>query len=606
MRVYIYRCIRIYIYAWGSQSALRLGRPQRRSRRRNRRPRLRGRGALHLQLRGQKGEGGGAVPMPSPVAFGKQPQAGAGDGRRWEGSGRRPRPPLCPRSGGDSAVPNPRPPGMRRGRARLPRGKLKAEPRGPLGRLRGGGRRRVPEEGPEHPGAGDSRRTGGGASWAAHATMVLALNGSHLYGNLRPLVLEDPRALSGGRMIAGSWPPRSLAKLGPSPPPSALPTASPLPANDSQCGEQILSYGNAEKVLIGAVLCLITLLTIAGNCLVVISVCFVKKLRQPSNYLIVSLALADLSVALAVMPFVSVTDLIGGEWIFGRLFCNVFIAMDVMCCTASIMTLCVISIDRYLGITRPLTYPVRQNGKCMAKMILCVWLLSASITIPPLFGWAQNVNDEKVCLISQDFGYTIYSTAVAFYIPMSVMLFMYYQIYKAARRSAAKHKFTGFPRLEEIEGISVNGVVKLHKESEECTNFSRLLKHDKKNISIFKREQKAATTLGIIVGAFTVCWLPFFLLSTARPFICGTACSCIPLWVERTFLWLGYANSLINPFIYAFFNRDLRTTYRNLLQCRYRNINRKLSAAGMHEALKLAEKPEFVLRSPDFSREKES
>ncbi|XP_027503967.1 5-hydroxytryptamine receptor 7 isoform X2 [Corapipo altera] len=487
---------------------------------------------------------------------------------------------------------------MSRGRARLRRGKLKAvSPAGRSAGCEGAGGAGRPRRSPSIPAAGTAgeRAAGGVASWAAHANMVLALNGSHLYGNLRPLVLEDPRALSGGRMIAGSWPPRSLAKLGPSPAPSALPTASPLPANDSQCGEQILSYGNVEKVLIGAVLCLITLLTIAGNCLVVISVCFVKKLRQPSNYLIVSLALADLSVALAVMPFVSVTDLIGGEWIFGRLFCNVFIAMDVMCCTASIMTLCVISIDRYLGITRPLTYPVRQNGKCMAKMILCVWLLSASITIPPLFGWAQNVNDEKVCLISQDFGYTIYSTAVAFYIPMSVMLFMYYQIYKAAKRSAAKHKFTGFPRLEETEGISMNGIVKLHKESEECANFSRLLKHDKKNISIFKREQKAATTLGIIVGAFTVCWLPFFLLSTARPFICGTSCSCIPLWVERTFLWLGYANSLINPFIYAFFNRDLRTTYRNLLQCRYRNINRKLSAAGMHEALKLAEKPEFVL-----------
>lgn len=248
---------------------------------------------------------------------------------------------------------------------------------------------------------------------------------------------------------------------------------------------------------------------------------------------------------------------------------------------------------RYLGITRPLTYPVRQNGKCMAKMILSVWLLSASITLPPLFGWAQNVNDDKVCLISQDFGYTIYSTAVAFYIPMSVMLFMYYQIYKAARKSAAKHKFPGFPRLQEPDSIiSLNGMVKLQKEVEECANLSRLLKHERKNISIFKREQKAATTLGIIVGAFTVCWLPFFLLSTARPFICGTACSCIPLWVERTFLWLGYANSLINPFIYAFFNRDLRTTYRSLLQCQYRNINRKLSAAGMHEALKLAERPE--------------
>jgi len=117
-------------------------------------------------------------------------------------------------------------------------------------------------------------------------------------------------------------------------------------ANGTSCAEQILSYGEVEKVLIGGVLTMLTLITICGNLLVVISVCFVKKLRQPSNYLIVSLALADLSVALAVMPFVSITDLIGGRWIFGKFFCNVFIAMDVMCCTASIMTLCVISIDR--------------------------------------------------------------------------------------------------------------------------------------------------------------------------------------------------------------------------------------------------------------------
>uniref|UniRef100_A0A4W3JSS7 5-hydroxytryptamine receptor 7 n=1 Tax=Callorhinchus milii TaxID=7868 RepID=A0A4W3JSS7_CALMI len=324
--------------------------------------------------------------------------------------------------------------------------------------------------------------------------------------------------------------------------------------------EAVRGAPHLSKVLIGAVLTLITLLTIAGNCLVLISVCFVKKLRQPSNYLIVSLALADLSVAVAVMPFVIVTDLIGGEWVFGRVFCNVFIAMDVMCCTASIMTLCVISIDRYLGITRPLTYPVRQNGKGMAKMILCVWLLSASITLPPLFGWAKNVNDGKVCLISQDFGYTIYSTAAAFYIPMSVMLLMYHQIFKAAKKSAAKHTFAGFPRPDPVDEPTARGL-KPHKESEECVNFSQLLKHDRKNMSIFKREQKAATTLGIVVGAFAVCWLPFFILSTARPFICGVKCSCIPLWLERTLLWFGYTNSLINPFIYAFFNRDLLTLH---------------------------------------------
>uniref|UniRef100_A0A8C6UR92 5-hydroxytryptamine receptor 7 n=1 Tax=Neogobius melanostomus TaxID=47308 RepID=A0A8C6UR92_9GOBI len=329
-----------------------------------------------------------------------------------------------------------------------------------------------------------------------------------------------------------------------------------MESNGTRCGEHILSYGRVEKVLIGGVLMMLTLSTICGNMLVVISVCFVKKLRQPSNYLIVSLAVADLSVALAVMPFVSITDLIGGQWVFGQFFCNVFIAMDVMCCTASIMTLCVISIDRYLGITKPLTYPVRQNGCCMAKMIVSVWLLSASITLPPLFGWAQNVNDGRVCLISQDFGYTVYSTAVAFYIPMSVMLIMYYRIFRAAKLSAAKHTITGFPRDEEESLDCVSAALKLQRES------------------IFKREQKAAATLGIVVGAFAFCWLPFFIVSTARPFVCGVECSCVPLWLERTLLWLGYANSLINPFIYAFFNRDLRTTYSNLLR---RNHNNRVS-----------------------------
>lgn len=126
---------------------------------------------------------------------------------------------------------------------------------------------------------------------------------------------------------------------------ATLTTSSPM-ENETSCGEHILYYGHMEKMVIGVILTLLTFLTICGNLLVVMSVCFVKKLKQPSNYLIVSLAIADLSVAVAVMPFVSITDLIGGQWIFGRVFCNVFIAMDVMCCTASIMTLCVISIDR--------------------------------------------------------------------------------------------------------------------------------------------------------------------------------------------------------------------------------------------------------------------
>lgn len=184
--------------------------------------------------------------------------------------------------------------------------------------------------------------------------MMMDVNSSgrpDLYGHLRSFILpEVGRGLpdlspdGGADQVASSWTTHLLSGA-PEVTASPAPTWDASPDNVSGCGEQI-NYGRVEKVVIGSILTLITLLTIAGNCLVVISVCFVKKLRQPSNYLIVSLALADLSVAVAVMPFVSVTDLIGGKWIFGHFFCNVFIAMDVMCCTASIMTLCVISIDR--------------------------------------------------------------------------------------------------------------------------------------------------------------------------------------------------------------------------------------------------------------------
>lgn len=238
---------------------------------------------------------------------------------------------------------------------------------------------------------------------------------------------------------------------------------------------------------------------------------------------------------------------------------------------------------RYLGISKPLTYPVRRSGKCMAKAVLFVWLLSASITLPPLFGWAQNINDDNMCLISQDLGYTIYSTAVAFYIPMCVMLIMYYRIYRAVKVSVAKHAI-GFPPRADDDVNYVSAGMKLQREVNMCASFSRLLRNERRNVSMFKCEQKAATTLGVMVGAFSVCWLPFFLLSTVRPFVCGVRCSCVPLWVERTLLWLGYANSLINPFINTFFNRDLRTTYLKLVS---RNFNRQLSAASTHEALKL-------------------
>ena len=80
------------------------------------------------------------------------------------------------------------------------------------------------------------------------------------------------------------------------------------------------------------------------------------------------------------------------------------------------------------------------------------------------------------------------------------------------------------------------------------------------------KERKASTTLGIIMSAFTVCWLPFFVLALLRPFLSDQAA--IPPSLSSLFLWLGYANSLLNPVIYATLNRDFRRPFQQILYFR--------------------------------------
>lgn len=77
------------------------------------------------------------------------------------------------------------------------------------------------------------------------------------------------------------------------------------------------------------------------------------------------------------------------HWVFGRIFCDIWAAVDVLCCTASIMSLCVISIDRYVGVRYPLQYPSIVTEKRALLAMLAVWILSIVISIGPLLGWKQ-------------------------------------------------------------------------------------------------------------------------------------------------------------------------------------------------------------------------
>lgn len=94
------------------------------------------------------------------------------------------------------------------------------------------------------------------------------------------------------------------------------------------------------------------------------------------------------------------------------------------------------------------------------------------------------------------------------------------------------------------------------------------------------KERKASTTLGIIMSAFTFCWLPFFVLALIRPFLDQSSQAVHTL--SSIFLWLGYANSLLNPIIYATLNRDFRKPFQEILYFRCGSLNHMMREEFYH------------------------
>ncbi|KAK9502186.1 hypothetical protein O3M35_012767 [Rhynocoris fuscipes] len=197
-------------------------------------------------------------------------------------------------------------------------------------------------------------------------------------------------------------------------------------------------YSQPQAVLIGLLLLTVIIVTIIGNILVCVAVCLVKKLRRPCNYLLVSLAVSDLCVAILVMPMALLYELMG-TWNLGPIMCDIWVSFDVLSCTASILNLCMISVDRYYAITKPLEYGVKRTPKRMMACVSLVWLGAACISLPPLLILGNTHGEETgqpgtQCLVCQDFAYQIYATLGSFYIPLAVMMFVYYKIFRAARK----------------------------------------------------------------------------------------------------------------------------------------------------------------------------
>ncbi|XP_054885010.1 dopamine receptor D2a isoform X2 [Poeciliopsis prolifica] len=181
-------------------------------------------------------------------------------------------------------------------------------------------------------------------------------------------------------------------------------------------------------------LTLLIFVIVFGNVLVCMAVSREKALQTTTNYLIVSLAVADLLVATLVMPWVVYLEVVG-EWRFSKIHCDIFVTLDVMMCTASILNLCAISIDRYTAVAMPMLYNTRYSSRRrVTVMISVVWVLSFAISCPLLFGLNNTATrDASLCVIANP-AFVVYSSIVSFYVPFIITLLVYVQIYVVLRK----------------------------------------------------------------------------------------------------------------------------------------------------------------------------
>ena len=198
-------------------------------------------------------------------------------------------------------------------------------------------------------------------------------------------------------------------------------------------------YSTAHLLTTSIILGTMILATIIGNVFVIAAIILERNLHNVGNYLIVSLSVADLMVAALVMPLAAVNE-ISTQWFLGPEICDMWISFDVLCCTSSILHLVAIAMDRYWAVTQ-VDYIHNRSAKRILIMIGLSWLIGVSISIPPLFGWKDDTSDPASCMISQDWGYTVFSTVGAFYLPLVLMLFIYFKVFRAAKSRIRKKNF---------------------------------------------------------------------------------------------------------------------------------------------------------------------
>ncbi|XP_074536319.1 trace amine-associated receptor 13c-like [Halichoeres trimaculatus] len=288
-----------------------------------------------------------------------------------------------------------------------------------------------------------------------------------------------------------------------------------------------------------------TLMTILGNSVVIVSIGHFKQLHNPTNMLILSLALVDLLVGVVVMPFSAIRT-VHGCWFFGDVFCQLHSSFDMFLTTLSIFHLICIAVDRQQAICNPLHYSMKITMSVAWIMVFSCWTLAALYAFSLLYSKAniaglEDYLESIYCLGSCNLAFNrlwgILDSVVCFFFSCTVMVCLYTKIFIVAKEHERK--------------------------------IGELSKDRDRGGLIKQSEHKAAKTLSIVLGAFIFCWMPLF----ADSLIFSSTGYGSPAVAFEAFFWLGYFNSTLNPIIYALFFPSFKKCFYCIITFKIFSIN---------------------------------
>ncbi|XP_028987329.1 histamine H3 receptor-like [Betta splendens] len=364
--------------------------------------------------------------------------------------------------------------------------------------------------------------------------------------------------------------------------------------NVSSRVQSSLVFSGPMFVIVMVMMVTLVVVIVLGNALVIFAFKVDKSLRKQCNYYFLNLAISDFLVGAFCIP-VYIPYILTGRWTLGRGLCKLWLVMDYLLCSASVFNIVLISYDRFLSVTRAVSYRARQSmtHQAIIKMI-AVWVLAFVLYGPAIIFWELVVGRSRVpkdeCFA--EFYYSWYfllsASMLEFFSPFITVAFFNLSIYLNIRRrrlQAQLHLQMSEATSAQGEGVplshnwgcgmkmAVRGSINSQTSSPSLGKLDPATSRGAQP-SRLSRDKKIAKSLAIIVCVFAICWAPYTLLMIIRAACRGR---CIQHhWYEVSF-WLLWLNSAINPFLYPLCHSSFRRAFNKIL-CPKRHSTARPSA----------------------------